>query len=104
VKTKRRSKGTARPLAMRDSDVGFTTKLVVRKGAGIKGPRDLIIEDLNSTNGVIVNGRKVSRLLLSDGDVVTIGETQFRCSLNPAKRQPEAPPETPSAGPQSAES
>jgi hypothetical protein len=70
----------------------------------LKGPRDLIIEDLNSTNGVIVNGRKVSRLLLSDGDVVTIGETQFRCSLNPAKRQPEAPPETPSAGPQSAES
>jgi chromosome segregation ATPase len=70
----------------------------------LKGLRDLIIEDLNSTNGVIVNGRKVSRLFLSDGDVVTIGETQFRCALNPAKRQPEAPPEPPSAGPHSAES
>jgi len=68
----------------------------------LKGPHDLIIEDLNSTNGVIVNDRKVSRLLLSDGDVVTIGETQFRCALNPAKRQPEAPTRTPSAGPQSA--
>ena len=41
VKTKRRSFGTARPLVMRDSDVGFVTKLVVRKGSGIKGPRDL---------------------------------------------------------------
>jgi pSer/pThr/pTyr-binding forkhead associated (FHA) protein len=70
----------------------------------LKGTRDLIIEDLNSTNGVIVNGRKVSRLLLSDGDIVTIGEIQFRCALNPAKRQPETPPDTPSADPQSAES
>ncbi len=70
----------------------------------LKGTRDLIIEDLNSTNGVIVNGRTVSRLILSDGDVVTIGETQFRCSLNPVKRQPEAPLEGPSAGPKSAES
>jgi hypothetical protein len=70
----------------------------------LKGTRDLIIEDLNSTNGVIVNGRKVSRLFLSDGDLVTIGDIQFRCALNPAKRQPDAPPDTPSADPQSAES
>jgi FHA domain len=49
----------------------------------LKGARELIIEDLNSTNGVIVNGRKVSRQLLSDGDLVTIGEIQFRCVLKP---------------------
>jgi chromosome segregation ATPase len=42
------------------------------------GPRETIIEDLNSTNGVLVNGRKVSRQLLSDGDAITIGEIQFR--------------------------
>jgi len=42
------------------------------------GSRDAVIEDLNSTNGVIVNGRKVTRHLLSDGDMVTIGEVQFR--------------------------
>jgi FHA domain len=69
----------------------------------LKGLRDLIIEDLNSTNGVIVNGRKVSRLFLSDGDVVKIGEVQFRCLLNSAKRTPEAPPGPPSAGGHSAE-
>jgi pSer/pThr/pTyr-binding forkhead associated (FHA) protein/predicted nucleic acid-binding Zn-ribbon protein len=44
----------------------------------IVGPRDTIIEDLNSTNGVLVNGRKVTRHVLSDGDAVTIGETRFR--------------------------
>jgi hypothetical protein len=42
------------------------------------GSREAIIEDLNSTNGVIVNGHKVTRHLLSDGDAVTIGEVQFR--------------------------
>lgn len=44
----------------------------------IVGPRDTIIEDLNSTNGVIVNGRKVTRQVLSDGDALTIGEIRFR--------------------------
>ena len=45
------------------------------------GPRDVVIEDLNSTNGVLVNGRKVSRHTLSDGDLVTIGDAQFKLSV-----------------------
>jgi septal ring factor EnvC (AmiA/AmiB activator) len=44
----------------------------------LKGPRDLVVEDLNSTNGVIVNGRKISRHILRDGDLVTIGDVKFR--------------------------
>jgi len=54
------------------------------------GPRDVIIEDLNSTNGVIVNGRKVTRQLLSDGDLVNIGEVQFRYAAKPAHRSTES--------------
>lgn len=50
------------------------------------GPRDSIIEDLNSTNGVLVNGRKVSRQLLNDGDAVTVGEIQFRYVVRPVQR------------------
>jgi predicted nucleic acid-binding Zn-ribbon protein len=59
----------------------------------LKGARELIVEDLNSTNGVLVNGRKVSRQVLSDGDVLTIGETQFRCVLkfNSRSTDPPAP-------------
>jgi chromosome segregation ATPase len=53
------------------------------------GPRDVIIEDLNSTNGVVVNGRKVARQLLSDGDLVTIGEVQFRYAAKTANRAAE---------------
>ncbi len=43
--------------------------------------REVVVEDLNSTNGVLVNGRRISRQLLNDGDILTIGEAQFRLSL-----------------------
>ena len=43
------------------------------------GPRYTVIEDLNSTNGVLVNGRRVKRITLNDGDTLTIGDTYFRC-------------------------
>lgn len=52
----------------------------------LAGPRDTIIEDLNSTNGVYINGRKISRQQLNDGDSVTIGEAQFRFALKQAPR------------------
>jgi chromosome segregation ATPase len=52
--------------------------------------RDVIIEDLHSTNGVLVNGRKVTRQLLTDGDILTIGEAQFRLRVRPGPREPEA--------------
>ena len=37
----------------------------------------LELEDLGSTNGTFVNGRKVTRATLSDGDKLTIGRVQF---------------------------
>jgi chromosome segregation ATPase len=51
----------------------------------LAGTREAIIEDLNSTNGVIVNGRKVTRQVLSDGDILTIGDIQFRYVAKPAQ-------------------
>jgi chromosome segregation ATPase len=59
------------------------------------GPREAVIEDLNSTNGVLVNGRKVARHTLSDGDAITIGETQFRYLARPLHRSPEPNPAEP---------
>jgi pSer/pThr/pTyr-binding forkhead associated (FHA) protein len=37
-----------------------------------------LIEDLGSRNGVFVNSVRVDRRQLQQGDLVTIGETQFR--------------------------
>lgn len=38
---------------------------------------ELELEDLGSTNGTLVNGKKITKAKLSDGDVVTIGRVQF---------------------------
>jgi chromosome segregation ATPase len=54
----------------------------------IVGPRDTIIEDLNSTNGLFVNGQKVTRHVVNDGDTLTIGETRFRYFARPHEGPP----------------
>lgn len=51
------------------------------------GVRDVIIEDLNSTNGILVNGRRITRQLLNDGDAIVVGEVPFRLSLKPSSKQ-----------------
>ena len=61
------------------------------------GSRETIIEDLNSTNGVLVNGRKVTRQVLNDGDALTFGETQFRYIARQLSRQPQSKPVEPAA-------
>ena len=40
--------------------------------------REITLKDLGSTNGVLVNGRRVGRHILQDGDMVTVGKTEFR--------------------------
>jgi len=42
-----------------------------------------VLEDLASTNGVYVNGERISRCLLKPGDRVTIGRTDFRFVIKP---------------------
>lgn len=64
----------------------------------LMGRREVIIEDLNSTNGVMVNGRRISRQMLNDGDLVMIGDIKFRLAVKQSLNSPEAHPETPPAG------
>ncbi len=62
-----------------DNDVRIDTKFVSRHHAVVlAGPQQTVVEDLRSTNGVYVNGRRVTRAVLRDGDVVHVGKTQFR--------------------------
>lgn len=37
----------------------------------------LLVEDLGSTNGTLVNGKRVDRSVLRTGDVVTVGRVEF---------------------------
>ncbi len=48
-----------------------------------------VIEDLESTNGVFVNEKKVSRAQLNDGDIVKFGPLPFRYELEKSTSVPE---------------
>jgi hypothetical protein len=65
-----------------DNELVLDTKHISRYHAVLlAGPVHTSIEDLNSTNGVFVNGKRVSRQALKDGDRVTVGRTHFRYSV-----------------------
>jgi hypothetical protein len=65
-----------------DNDLQLDVTSISRHHALIlAGPVQTIIEDLHSTNGVRVNGRRVKRQSLRDGDTVLIGKAQFRFVL-----------------------
>lgn len=57
----------------------------------VSAPGGAIIEDVKSTNGTYVNGRRVTRQLLRDGDLLTIGEAQFRFVAETRKKPPVEP-------------
>jgi hypothetical protein len=65
-----------------DNEIVLDTKHISRYHAVLlAGPVNTSIEDLNSTNGVFVNGKRVTRQVLSSGDKVTIGKSQFRYNV-----------------------
>lgn len=40
--------------------------------------QNVYVEDMNSTNGVVLNGKKVNRRQLNHGDVIHIGQHEFK--------------------------
>jgi pSer/pThr/pTyr-binding forkhead associated (FHA) protein len=38
----------------------------------------LVVEDLGSTNGTMVNGKKIDRIVLRAGDRLTVGRVEFQ--------------------------
>ncbi len=65
-----------------DNDLQIDTKFVSRHHAVIlAGPLHTLVEDMNSTNGVLVNNRRVTRQTLKDGDTISIGKAHFRYAV-----------------------
>ena len=65
-----------------DNELVLDTKHVSRYHAVLlAGPVHTSVEDLNSTNGVFVNGKRVARQVLKEGDRVTIGKTSYRYTV-----------------------
>ena len=66
-----------------DNDVHLDAEFISRHHAvALRAGAKTVIEDLNSTNGTYVNGQRVNRRTLKDGDLVTLGKTEFRYSVN----------------------
>lgn len=62
-----------------DNDIQVNANYVSRHHAVLlTSSEHCIVEDLNSTNGIAVNGQRVTRQMLQEGDIVTIGKTDFR--------------------------
>jgi general secretion pathway protein A len=57
-----------------DNDLQIESRFVSRHHCQIiTKPNACIVEDLNSTNGIVVKSKRVRRHNLNDGDVITIG-------------------------------
>ena len=61
-----------------DNDVHVDSRFVSRHHCQIvTTPQGSVIEDLNSTNGIYLQGRRVRRHNLNDGDVIMIGKHEI---------------------------
>ena len=67
-----------------DNDLSLAMASVSRHHAVlIPASRSALLQDLGSTNGVLVNKRRVRCARLEHGDVITLGEAQFRYAVAP---------------------
>jgi pSer/pThr/pTyr-binding forkhead associated (FHA) protein len=68
-----------------DNDIRIDAEFISRHHAVVLlyGTKT-VIEDLNSTNGTYVNSERVNRRTLKEGDIVTLGKSEFRFVIRPA--------------------
>jgi general secretion pathway protein A len=62
-----------------DNDLQIDSKFISRHHCQLVTGSDgvTVIEDLNSTNGIVVHGKRVRRHTLRDGDVVSLGQHEL---------------------------
>jgi pSer/pThr/pTyr-binding forkhead associated (FHA) protein len=62
------------------ADFIITGALVSRLHCRVTADRSgqLVVEDLESTNGILVNGEAAERAVLRDGDKLTVGRVEFK--------------------------
>ncbi len=61
-----------------DLNLSFDTSASRRHAVFVTSPSAVLVRDLGSTNGTIVNGARVQEMTLRPGDTVKIGQTTFR--------------------------
>jgi len=62
----------------RRADIQINDDSASRQHAKIElTPEGIVISDMNSMNGVVVNGKKVARAVLKPGDIIRLGVAEF---------------------------
>ena len=61
-----------------NNDIQLDDPTVSGQHAAVLMLQNAYIEDLNSTNGVILNGKKISRRQLQHGDIIRIGRHELK--------------------------
>ncbi|WP_018954340.1 FHA domain-containing protein [Thioalkalivibrio sulfidiphilus] len=90
--------GTTRIGRKEDNDIVLPDRTVSGHHARIHHAYGLaVLEDLGSTNGSSVNGKRVTRRALENGDIIVIGNCQLRFETDEKVRTDE--PETQDSGP-----
>jgi len=68
-----------------ESDLQIRSNHVSRHHARLLvGPNAVILEDLDSTNGCFVNGRRIRKQVLHKDDILMIGKTRYRFAIRTA--------------------
>jgi len=89
-----RHAGTRRPLGNPATFVGSGADCDIRLNVkGVKplhcllvvGPAGILLRDLHSGQGTLVNGDRADDVLLQNNDVIKVGSFEFRLELHPAK-------------------
>ncbi|MGF1529110.1 MAG: FHA domain-containing protein [Candidatus Competibacterales bacterium] len=75
-----------------DNDVCINHDTVSAQHAQLRQRRDgfFAIEDLNSTNGTVVNGKVIKSRILRDNDLIEIGEVRLRLVIEKGAGLPSA--------------
>jgi type II secretory pathway predicted ATPase ExeA len=61
-----------------DSDIQVESRFVSRHHAQIVSSKEgCFVEDLNSTNGILLNGKPAKKQLLADGDIISIDDHEL---------------------------
>jgi pSer/pThr/pTyr-binding forkhead associated (FHA) protein len=72
-----------------ECDIQIDSRKISRRHCCIAQVNDyLVVRDLDSTNGIRINGQRVTEGRLRDGDEVTIGGSRFRVSWTDEVRPP----------------
>ncbi|VAW72000.1 hypothetical protein MNBD_GAMMA12-3001 [hydrothermal vent metagenome] len=72
-------RGPGNEIRLEDMSVSsHHAQLDIEQNQYLETLNDICVKDLRSTNGTLINGKKVKRTRLRHGDIINIGAYQFR--------------------------